>query len=85
MVFKKSSFLGKQTLLLRENTERMDGLENGLTHLIGINPFHIEQSILKHLKKLEHTSTNEKTTKVLNPLKRASEIVADVVYEKSYA
>jgi UDP-N-acetylglucosamine 2-epimerase (non-hydrolysing) len=78
----EASFLGRQTLLLRENTERQDGLKDGLTHLIGTNPFQIEHSILKHLELVSNNQTvlNEKA-----PSKRASEIVASVVYEKCYA
>lgn len=77
----EASFLGKQTLLLRESTERLDGLTEGVTHLIGNNPYNIEHSILKHL---EDAKTNMTITKDLTLSKRASEIIASVVCEKCY-
>lgn len=76
----EASYLGKRTLLLRDSTERLDGLASGLTHVIGNNPSVIQESILKHLG-LDFNSHELKSEQN----KRASDIVADVVLEQCYA
>jgi UDP-N-acetylglucosamine 2-epimerase (non-hydrolysing) len=78
----EASFLGKQTLLLRENTERLDGLRDGFTHLIGNDPYQIEQRILKHL---DQVTEKKFVSENGNLIPRASDIVASVVHQRCFA
>lgn len=80
-VQEEASYLGKQTFLLRENTERQDGLQTGLTKVIGNNPESIESHIINYLK----MNLRQKNSSIISSTKRASEIVADFVYERFLA
>lgn len=69
----EASLLGKRTLLARTQTERVDGIKDGLVSLVGVNSEAIFLGIQKNL---------DKKTTFLRPLqsqKRSSEIITDSI------
>jgi UDP-N-acetylglucosamine 2-epimerase (non-hydrolysing) len=75
-VQEEASFLGKNTLLARFETERTDGLQSGLTRLVGIQTDNIQHSILQGLlRPFEKTDSTDSSIQT-----KASEIIADKVF-----
>lgn len=75
-VQEEAAFLGKNTLLARSETERLDGLDSGLVHLVGLEPTSVRDSILRGLSNSKRSDVAESCTRHLTS---ASTIIADEV------
>ena len=82
-VQEEAAYLGKRVLVLREKTERLDGVRLGLTKIVGTDSNKIESEIIHQLRPSMQNTTQENI--INKTLKRASDIVADKVFERCYA
>lgn len=76
----EASYFGKNIFILRERTERLDGINQGLCRVIGINPQLIESEVLQFLQ-APQVAINH--AEIINK-QSASKLVADFV-EKEMA
>ncbi len=70
----ETSYLGTPTLILRDLSERMDGIDSGTTHIIGTDEARIESEVLRHLSRVPFRLRRNIPAGV-----RASDIIADKV------
>jgi UDP-N-acetylglucosamine 2-epimerase (non-hydrolysing) len=70
-VQEEGSFLGKRILIARNETERLDGIQDGMVSIIGTNTDQIFSNLDKNL------NIAEKSFRVEKPKKYATEIIAD--------
>lgn len=80
-VQEEAAILGKKVLLLRDFTERRDGIDKGTTKVIGKNLDMIVSNIDTELKQ---ASQNLNLGLALNGSPSASELISDVVLEKVF-
>jgi UDP-N-acetylglucosamine 2-epimerase (non-hydrolysing) len=72
-VQEEASLLGKRTLIARTQTERDDGIKNGLVSMVGVDPENIYSSINKNL------DSDSPSVRFIKQEKRSAEIITDYI------
>lgn len=72
-VQEEAAFLGKPILIARTETERLDGIQQGLVTLVGTSPEQISKNLNENLDR------NVSPTNLKRPAQFATEIIADCI------
>ncbi len=72
----EAAYLGKPTLVLREITERPEGVEKGVLQIVGTNPQNIERAIIELIDNEEKYNRMARSTDVFGDGKASSRIAS---------
>lgn len=73
----EAAYIGKHAFILRDTTERYDGIANETTKIIGTNTQQIEEKVINYFKN-DIPRNNKSINRILMP-KTPSEIIADYI------